>query len=119
MPFDDSVVLTDCSNWDEIVQHNVNIQKPGYDEMNATSYPFFKKMSQMFNINLSIMNFSRISSLYDTLTVDKYLGRPLPDDFTDADYLNQRHLHYWYNYFKINFNLTKAVNTGKLKKVMR
>lgn len=81
--------------------------------------PFLKKMANMFNIQPASMNFSKISSLYDTLTVDKYLGRPLPADLTDDDYLNMRHLHYWLNYFKINFNLSKAINTGKLTRVLQ
>lgn len=64
------------------------------------------------------MNFSKVSSLYDTLTVDRYLGRPLPTGLSEDDYLNMRHLHYWLNYFKINFDLSKAINTGKLKRVI-
>jgi hypothetical protein len=46
--------------------------------MNITYYPFLKKLSSVFNIPINSMNFSRVSSLYDTLTVDKYLGRPMP-----------------------------------------
>ena len=29
-----------------------------------------------------------------------------------------RHLHYWFNYFKISGDLSKAVNTGKLNRVL-
>lgn len=87
--------------------------------MNLTYYPFLKKMGGVFNITPSQMNFSKISSLYDTLTVDKYLGRPMPkENFTEDDYLNMRHLHYWYNFFKVSFNLSKAINTGKIVKII-
>lgn len=86
--------------------------------MTLTYAPFLKRMGQTFGIEPTSMNFSKISSLYDTLTVDRYLGRPLPQNITEDDYLNMRHLHYWFNYFKINFNLTKAINTGKLKRIL-
>jgi hypothetical protein len=86
--------------------------------MALTYAPFLKKVGQTFGIEPTAMNFSKISSLYDTLTVDRYLGRPLPQNITEDDYLNMRHLHYWFNYFKINFNLTKAINTGKLKRIL-
>jgi hypothetical protein len=88
--------------------------------MNLTYYPFFKTMAAVFNISAASMNFSKISSLYDTLTVDQYLGRPFPpsENFTEYDYENMRHLHYWYNYFKISFNLSKAINTGKFSRIL-
>jgi hypothetical protein len=86
--------------------------------MALTYAPFLKRVGQTFGIEPTTMNFSKISSLYDTLTVDRYLGRPLPQNITEDDYLNMRHLHYWFNYFKINFNLTKAINTGKLKRIL-
>jgi len=65
------------------------------------------------------MNFSKISSIYDTLTVDKYLGRPMPKyNFTEDDYLNLRHLHYWFNNFKISYNLSRALNTNKFNRII-
>ena len=48
--------------------------------MNLTYYPFMKKMGQMFNF--TTYNFSSMVGLYDTLLVDKYLGRSMPDEFT-------------------------------------
>jgi hypothetical protein len=88
--------------------------------MNLTYFPFMKKMAQVFNLTLSSMNFSTLSSIYDTLTVDRYLGRPMPEfGFSENDYLNLRHLHYWYNFFKINFDLSRAINTGKIKKILK
>ena len=88
--------------------------------MNLTYYPFLRKMAAVFNISASTMNLSKISSLYDTLTVDKYLGRPMPEyNFTEDDYLNLRHLHYWYNFFKISFDVANAINTGKVSRILQ
>lgn len=61
--------------------------------MNLTYQPFLKKLSTIFNIPLADLSFSRITRIYDTLTVDKFLGRPIPDTITNDDYLNLRHLH--------------------------
>jgi hypothetical protein len=110
--------MTDCKNWDALVQKNIDGQNIVYSEMLMTYTPFLRSMGQIFNIDPAAMDFSKISSLYDTLTVDKYLGRPMPKNFTDGDYLNMRHLHYWLNYFKISNDLSKAINTGKLKRVL-
>jgi hypothetical protein len=78
-----------------------------------------KKMSTTFNISIGSMNFSKISGLYDTLTVDKYLGRAMPTSgFDESDFLNLRHLHNWFNSFKISFNLSKMINTYKFNKII-
>jgi hypothetical protein len=61
--------------------------------MNLTYYPFLKKIATTFSIPTESMNFTKASSLYDTLTVDLFLGRPWPKNFTQDDYLNLRHLH--------------------------
>ncbi len=74
------------------------------------------KMGKMFNIGS--MNIPNLVQLYDTLTVNKYLGIKPPAGFTEDDYLNMRHLTHWLHYFKISFNLSKAVNTEKLKRII-
>ena len=61
--------------------------------MNLTYYPYLKKMADIFNIPLNEMDFQKNSYIYDTLTVDRYLGRPLPSNFYDADLANMKHLH--------------------------
>ena len=52
--------------------------------MNQTYYPFMKKMAALFNF--TVVNFSSITGLHDALVVDKFLGNPMPDSLTDADY---------------------------------
>jgi len=54
--------------------------------MVLTYNPFLKKMANMFKIDLASMNFTKLASLYDTLQVDRYLGRKLPADFSQADF---------------------------------
>jgi hypothetical protein len=75
-----------------------------------------KKMGEMFNF--TALNFSSMVGLYDTLLVDKYLGRPLPATFTDADYNNLKHLTYWYSYLRLSYNLSKAFNTNVIKRIL-
>ena len=64
------------------------------------------------------MNFSKLCSLYDTIRVDIYLGRTLPEDFTKEDQKNIEHLYYWYNHFIHSFNLSQAFSTFTLNKVV-
>lgn len=55
--------------------------------MNLTYAPFMKKLISLFNLP-SNATFQTVSDVYDVLHVDKYLGRPLPANFTQADFLN-------------------------------
>jgi len=50
--------------------------------MVLTYKPFLRKMATTFKIDESVMNFTKLASLYDTIRVDRYLGRPLPESFT-------------------------------------
>ena len=68
--------------------------------MTVTYQPFLKKLSSVFNISATDLTFSRLTFIYDTLTVDKFLGRPIPDSISNDDYLNLQHLHEWYMHLK-------------------
>lgn len=46
--------------------------------MVITYTPFLKKMATLFKIDQSLMNFTKIAQLYDTINVDRYLNRLLP-----------------------------------------
>jgi len=70
--------MTSCTNFDRDLDRNVARQINTYNEMNITYYPFLKRMAQVFNVSQNQMNFQVIQYLYDTLTVDKSLGRPMP-----------------------------------------
>ena len=48
--------------------------------MNMTYYPFMKKMADIFNF--TTLNFSTLDGLHDAIVVDKYLGRPMPQNFS-------------------------------------
>jgi len=43
-----------------------------------TYYPFIKRAAKIFNVTETNLTFQNMSSLFDTLTVDKYLGKTLP-----------------------------------------
>ena len=40
-----------------------------------------KKVASVFNISTT-MNFTTIDAIYDTLMVDRFLGRPIPKEIT-------------------------------------
>ena len=60
------------------LNNNIQRQIEIYDEMNLTYHPFLLKMASIFDVPSESMDFKKISGLYDTLTVDKYLGRAMP-----------------------------------------
>ena len=84
--------------------------------MNQTYYPFMKKMGDIFN--LTTLNFSSLTGLHDAVVVDKYLGKPMPENFSDSDYANLKHIATWYDIFRLNFDLAKAYNTNVIKRVL-
>jgi hypothetical protein len=56
--------------------------------MNLTYYPFIKRMATMFNFTVDNKSFLSLTRCYDAVSVDMYLGRPLPNGFTNDDYKN-------------------------------
>lgn len=59
-----------------------------------------------------------LTRVYDTANVDKYLGRPLPDGFTNEDFLNARHFMNYYYYVAMSNNNSLMVNTFKFQKLI-
>lgn len=86
--------------------------------MVITYTPFLKKIGNAFGLDPNSMNFTKISALYDTLNVDKYLGKALPSGITQEDFKNMEHLYNWYTHLTRSFNLSKALNSHKLNKTL-
>lgn len=82
-----------------------------------TYYPFFKKMIQFFNMSQN-STIQSLSSLYDTLIVDKYMGRPLPNGFTNDDLDNLEHIHDWLNNLKYSGTVSRVINSRKYAKIL-
>ena len=90
------VMVSDCPNYDVIVQDNLDKYADVVQEMNATYQPFLRRMTTLFNYTLPNNTFLGVLRLYDVVNVDKHLGRPFPPGFTDEDFDNLRHLANWY-----------------------
>jgi len=86
--------------------------------MYLTYTPFIKKTIQVFNLpsNATLQN---LSSLFDTLIVDKFMGRSLPSGYTDDDLMNLQHLHNWLNNVKFIGTIAKVTNSAKFSKILK
>lgn len=82
-----------------------------------TYYPFVRRMANMFNISGNV-TLSTLSSLNSDLECDRYLGRPLPSDFTAEDEKNLKHIDSWYKQLTFVKDLAKAVNKNRLVKII-
>lgn len=71
----------------------------------------------MFNISGNV-TLATLSSLNSDLECDRYLGRPLPADFTSDDEKNLKHLDSWYKQFTFVRDLAKACNKDRLTKII-
>jgi hypothetical protein len=100
------------------MEKNLRQQLSVYNEMVLTYTPFFKRMATIFKIDPSTMNFTKICSLYDTIKVDRYLNRKLPEEFTEDDLKNIEHLFSWYMHITRNGDLAKAFSTFALNQVI-
>ncbi len=81
--FDDTLMLGEsmCPKMHSLWQDNFNKYSLEYDEMNVTYSPFLRKLIALFKLP-SDANFQTVADLYDTLVVDRFLGRPLPANFS-------------------------------------
>lgn len=85
--------------------------------MVMTYTPFIKKTIQVFNLpaNSTLQN---LSSLFDTLIVDKFMGRKLPSGFSDDDLMNLQHIHNWLNNVKFQGTIAKVINSRRFTKIL-
>ena len=86
--------------------------------MNLTYYPFIKRMATMFNFTVDNKSFLSLTRCYDAVSVDMYLGRPLPNGFTNDDYKNLQHLTNWYYYIGTSNDNSFMINTFKMQKII-
>ena len=106
-------------NWDELINKSITARKADYDEMTATYTPFLRKLTTLFYKNQTqLIKLDQVIDVFDTLNVDRYLGRPLPANISQEDYKNLDHLNSWYYTYTLSRNLSHLINTYKLKKVV-
>ena len=86
--------------------------------MTLTYTPFMNKMAALFKADPTKVTIFTMGSFYDTASIDKHLGRPLPKDLTDQDYANMKHLFDWKLLFQRDFDLMRAMNSEKFMKVI-
>lgn len=83
--------------------------------------PFLEQIADTFNITDKESfsnNFSAFSRLFDTLSVDKWLGRPLPANLSEDDFKNMQHIMYWRIFFEFSSNVSTISNARKFQKVL-
>ena len=80
--------------------------------------PYMTRMSNLFNFNLQNASLLTLTRVYDVASVDKYLGRPLPNGFTDDDYKNSQHMTNWYYLLAMSNNNSLMANTFKLQRII-
>ena len=87
--------------------------------MTATYTPFLRKLTTLFYKNQTQpIKLDQVIDVFDTLHVDRYLGRPLPANISEDDYKNLDHLNSWYYTYTLSRNMSHLINTYKLKKVV-
>ena len=75
-------------------------------------------MTQLFNLTGNI-TFQTLNDVYDSIVVDKYLGRPLPQNFSQADFDNLEHLYNWLNNMKFSDTAALVFNARKYAKIVK
>lgn len=84
--------------------------------MNTRYGPFLEDVSKIFSMGkLDIIN---SSNLIDTITVDRFLNRPVPSSLTPEIYQNLLHLNYYSHFLRYSKNVSRAVSTPKLSKIL-
>jgi hypothetical protein len=86
--------------------------------MNSRYKPILDKLKQVFQLTAPI-ELRNCSSLVDSITVDRFLNRPLPIQFTDADYKNVIHLQAFMAFISLSRNVSRAVSTSKITIILQ
>mgnify|MGYP002368060681 FL=1 len=85
--------LENCAGVDVLVVEEVGKHFTQLATIDVLYTAFYLRMKQIFKIKSDIeLNILVMVELYDVVAADRYLGRPLPTEFTNADYLTLRHL---------------------------
>lgn len=111
-------LLESCPNEQAEIDKNIKQQALSYNEMVLTYTPFLRKAATVFGVDPASMNFTKLAALFDTVNVDKYLGKKLPSGFSEDDFNNMQHLYNWYAHFIRSFNLSRAFSSWELEKVL-
>lgn len=106
-----------CSNLSKEVAKNVADEHASIDEMNARYKPVWDRMQKIFQLTAPI-ELRNCSNLVDTITVDLFLNRRLPQDLTPDDYLNILHLQTYLAFISLGRNVSRALLTSKLNKIL-
>lgn len=115
--YDSNMMLEYCPKLGDMVQKNIQAHSQEYEEMNLTYSPFVKKTIQLFNLPAN-STFQTLSSLFDTLIVDKFMGKPLPNGYSQADLDNLNHIFNWFNNVKYSGNVSKVISSRKYAKIL-
>lgn len=76
-------------------------------------------MRDTFNLNSTLeLNIAYMAELYDVIACDRYLGRKLPDNFTQEDYNNLRHLAHYIMLTAYADTVSKALSTPFFQKII-
>jgi len=78
-------MVTDCPNYGKPARKNSKKYAAVMSEINHTYYPFFEKLSPIFDYSTSLPLFNTMLRIWDVINVDNYLGRPLPPKFEVQD----------------------------------
>lgn len=114
----EKIITCDCPNYDKIEAKNFASIPEVVEEMNMTYYPFLKRMAAMFNFTIDNKSFLSFTRCFDAASVDMFLGKPLPQGFTDDDYKNLMHLTNWYYYIGTSKDNGYMINTEKFQKII-
>lgn len=113
-PFLENCAGIDVLVADEVVKHASQLAAIDLHYM-----PFYVRMKQIFNIKSDIeLNILVMVELYDVLAADRYLGRPLPSEFTQADFMNLRHMVHYLMLTAYSEVTSKALSTPLFTKII-
>ena len=110
-------MMDECAHKREQINKNIELQMNDLKEMNITYWPFVKKMSSVFNLTGDV-TLATVAGLNSDLDCDRFLNRPIPEELTEEDIGNLKHLDSWYRQFTYVFDLAKALNRNRFKKIL-
>lgn len=114
-PFLENCAGVDALVAEEVIKHGAEIAA-----FDISYISFYMRMQQIFKFKSEIeLNVAVMLELYDVVAADRYLGRPLPPTFTEADYLNLRHMVHYIMMTAYSETTSRALSTPFFTKLIK
>ena len=116
--FNASQFFPTCPNDNIIYSNRLRVVATQLAKFQAEQAAFTDKMRLVFNLTTDQSTVAGLFDLYDVVISDKYLGRPMPDNFSDYDFDQLKFVQDYYFTLTYGGDPAKIYSTSVMKGIL-